>query len=54
MKSAAPEIICCVNRHLAAGKHEITLVNAEEGIHLTAEVAITADRSTQLIRDFTN
>ena len=39
---------------LAAGKHEITLVNAEQGIHLTAEVAITADRSTQLIRDFTN
>jgi hypothetical protein len=39
---------------LAAGKHEVTLINAEEGIHLTAEVAITADRSTQLIRDFTN
>jgi len=39
---------------LAAGKHEVTLVNAEQGIHLTAEVAITADRSTQLIRDFTN
>jgi hypothetical protein len=39
---------------LAAGKHEITLINVEEGIHLTTEVAITADRSTQLIRDFTN
>jgi hypothetical protein len=39
---------------LAAGKHEVTLVNAEQGIHLTAEVAITAERSTQLIRDFTN
>jgi hypothetical protein len=38
---------------LSAGTHSITLVNAEEGIHLTAEVVITADKTTQLIQDFT-
>ncbi len=38
---------------LSAGTHEVTLINAEEGIHLTAEVVISADRTTQLIQDFT-
>ena len=39
---------------LPVGRHVVTLVNAEEGIHITVEVAITADRPTQLIRDFSN
>jgi hypothetical protein len=38
---------------LSAGTHEVTLINAEEGIHLTAEVTVTADKATQLIQDFT-
>ena len=38
---------------LAVGHHDVTLVNAEEGIHLTTEVEISADHSTQLVQDFT-
>jgi hypothetical protein len=38
---------------LPAGRHEITLSNAEEGIQLTTEVVVTAAHTSQLIRDFT-
>ncbi len=38
---------------LAVGHHDVTLVNAEEGIHLTTEVEISADHATQLVQDFT-
>ena len=38
---------------LAVGHHDITLMNADEGIHLTTEVEITADHSTRLVQDFT-
>jgi hypothetical protein len=38
---------------LAAGHHEVTLTNAEEGIQLTADVDISADQSTRLVQDFT-
>ncbi len=38
---------------VAVGHHDVTLVNAEQGIHLTTEVEISADRTTQLVQDFT-
>ncbi len=38
---------------LSVGKHEITLTNVDEGIHLTTSVDITADSPALLIKDFT-
>jgi hypothetical protein len=38
---------------LSVGTHEVTLLNADQGIQLTTEVTITADHTTQLIQDFT-
>jgi hypothetical protein len=38
---------------LAPGHHEVTLTNADQGIQLTADVDITAARTTPLIEDFT-
>jgi hypothetical protein len=38
---------------LPAGHHNITLVNADEGVHLTTGVDIAAGRATPLIQDFT-
>jgi hypothetical protein len=39
---------------LTPGSHDITLINAAEGIHLSAEVDVTSEHTTQLVRDFTN
>ncbi len=38
---------------LSPGRHVITLTNANEGVHLTADVDIADDQTTRLIRDFT-
>jgi hypothetical protein len=38
---------------LRVGRHSVTLTNGEQGIQLTAEVVVSADRPAQLIQDFT-
>ena len=38
---------------LSVGSHEITLTNVEQGINLTTEVEITADKPTAVVQDFT-
>jgi hypothetical protein len=39
---------------LPVGHHEVTLTNVTRGIQLTAEVQITADRTTPLAEDFSH
>ncbi len=36
------------------GTHQVTFVNASEGIDLTTAVQIKADHATPLLQDFTN
>jgi hypothetical protein len=38
---------------LSVGSHQITLTNEEQGINLTTEVEIKADKSTAVVQDFT-
>jgi hypothetical protein len=38
---------------LSVGSHQITLTNEEQGINLTTEVEISADKSTAVVQDFT-
>ena len=38
---------------LPVGHHEITFINATEGIHLTAAVDVTATKTATLVQDFT-
>ena len=38
---------------LTAGRHEVTLTNADQGVQLTTEVTVTAGQSIRMIRDFT-
>ena len=38
---------------LPVGSHQITLTNEEQGIQLTTEIAIKADKSTSVVQDFT-
>jgi len=38
---------------LSVGSHQITLTNEEQGINLTTEVEINADKSTAVVQDFT-
>ena len=38
---------------LSVGSHQITLTNEEQGINLTTEVEIKADKSSSVVQDFT-
>jgi hypothetical protein len=38
---------------LSVGSHQVTLTNEEQGINLTTEVDIKADKSTSVVQDFT-
>jgi hypothetical protein len=38
---------------LPVGSHQVTLTNEEQGIQLTTEVAIKADKPTSVVQDFT-
>jgi hypothetical protein len=38
---------------LSVGSHQVTLTNEEQGIQLTTEVAIRADKPTSVVQDFT-
>jgi hypothetical protein len=38
---------------LSVGHHEVTFINATEGIHLTAAVDVTATKTATLVQDFT-